>query len=58
MNIDMNKNNSKIAKEEWIIATLRALNNQEPEVLKLSESHFKILESQIEIDPNVEITAY
>jgi hypothetical protein len=49
----------KIAtKNEWIISTLRVLNAQDPQNIGLDESHFSILEKQLIIDPNLEMTPY
>lgn len=47
-----------VSSKEWIIATLRTLNQQDPLNIGLSENHFKILEEQMIIDPNQEQTPF
>jgi hypothetical protein len=48
--------NSK--QHEWLIATLRTLNEIDPVTIGLSENHFKILEQQILVDPNQDQTPF
>ena len=47
-----------VTKNEWIISTLRVINAQDPENIGLDESHFSILERQLIVDPNLEMTPY
>lgn len=47
-----------VTNREWIIATLRTLNDRDPEAIGLSEKHFQILEQQLMIDPNKEMTPF
>ena len=47
-----------ITKHEWIISTLRTLNEQDPEAIGLTEKHFQVLEQQLYIDPHSEVTPY
>jgi len=53
------KSGSKaVTMHQWILATLRALNEQDPTQIGLSEKHFKVLNSQISVDPNSKKTPY
>jgi len=47
-----------VSNHEWLISTLRALNEADPAAIGLSEYHFKILEQEIAVDPNLEQTPY
>jgi hypothetical protein len=47
-----------VTNREWIIATLRTLNNRDPVAIGLSENHFEILEQQLMINPNEEWTPF
>ena len=52
------KGDKIITSQQWILSTLRTLNNQDPTKICLSEEHFKVLNSQIYVDPNTEQTPY
>ena len=46
------------SKHHWIISTLRTINAQDPKAIGLSETHFKILEQNLYVDPNQEMTPF
>lgn len=50
--------NKLVTKHEWIIQTLRTMNNQDPKNIGLSERQFKILANSLSINPNIELTPY
>jgi len=39
----MSKSNKAVTQEEWILSTLRALNDADPQAIGLTEKHFEVL---------------